>query len=266
MNDLTIVYYTSNYLEEHNPYFLRNTEHQLLKAAGDLPIIVVSQEGISLNSILWERSKNPATEYCMGNIGRSHLNIYRQILKGAQLAKTKYVALAEDDIFYSYEHFHTYVPRRHKFAYDMSKLSIFTWTDPPLYSFRTKRAVINQLICHRDLLIEALEERFKQAEKLRSMGWEEEEILRRWGDFGRYEEQLGVTVREREEFYSGVPSIVFTHEHAYGYLNHGKRKRLGDIKIVEVPVWGRAEDMLKLFYEPKKFDYKLINNESDQYY
>jgi len=71
-----------------------------------------------------------------------------------------------------------------------------------------------------------------------------------WGDPGRYEDLLGVTVRESYEFYSWTPSVVFTHENAYGYqFNHGKRKKIGDIRIIELADWGRAEDILKLYYE-----------------
>src|SRR5574337_272588 len=110
--DLTIIYYTSNWLDTHNPYFLANTKKQLLKAIGDLPLISVSQKPIALGKNI-----------CVGDIGRSHLNIYRQILIGAKAAKTKYVALAEDDILYSWEHFHEHLPEKGKFAYDINKWS-----------------------------------------------------------------------------------------------------------------------------------------------
>jgi hypothetical protein len=193
-----------------------------------------------------------STNIVVGDIGRSHLNIYRQMLVGAKAAKTKYVALAEDDILYSYEHFHSFLPRDDIFLYDMNKLSLFTWTKPPLYSFRHNRQVVNQLIAPRQLLIEALEERFARFNELISQGHQEERIIKNWGDFGRYEDDrhLGVTVRKTENFMCTCPSIVFTHELAFGYqFNHGKRKRLGDLRIIEIPYWGKAEDVLKLYYQ-----------------
>jgi hypothetical protein len=235
-DDLTIVYYTSNWLDTHNPYFLENTKKQLLKAIGDLPLISVSQKPIALGQNL-----------CVGEIGRSHLNLYRQILTGTRAAKTKYVAMAEDDILYSYEHFHTYVPEKDRFAYDMGKWSLFTWTDPPLFSFRTNRKVVNSLIAKRDMLVAAMEERFKKFDELIEKGRKEEEIIQSWGDPGRYEANLGVTVRETEEFYSTCPNIVFSHPEAFGYLSRGTRKRLGDLRAIELPYWGRAEDVLKLY-------------------
>ena len=75
----------------------------------------------------------------------------------------------------------------------------------------------------------------------------EEDIIHYWGDPGRYESNLGVTVRETEEFYSECPNIVFSHPEAFGYLSRGTRKRLGDLKAIELPYWGRAEDVLKLY-------------------
>lgn len=235
MNELTIVYYTSNYLETANPYFLNNTKKQLLRAVDGLPIVIVSQKPTLFG--------DNSTNVVMGDIGRSHLNIYRQILEGCRHAKTKYVAMAEDDILYSWEHFHSEVPKADYFLYDMNKLSLFTWTKPPVYSFRHNRMVVNQLIAPRKLLIDALEERFNRYPD------ESKVDLRVWGDPGRYERQLGVTIRPTDTFMCTCPSIVFSHKDAYGYLTQGKRKRLGDLRILEIPFWGRAEDVLKLYYE-----------------
>lgn len=240
--DLTVIYYTCNHLEEKNPYFLSNTQRQLMKAIGEHPLISVSHKPMDFgfNVVVGEEEGLEP--------GRSHRNIYRQILIGAKLARTKYVAMAEDDILYSYAHFHTYTPSKDRFAYDMQKLSLFTWTDPPMYSFRTKRKVVNHLIAPRDMLIEALEERFARIPVLKAQGWDDEKINSKWGDPGRYENLLGITPRETEEFFSGVPSIVFTHPDAYGYeFNHGTRKRLGDVKMYDIPEWGKAEDVLKLW-------------------
>lgn len=239
--DLSVIYYTSNHLEDTNPYFLENTQRQLITAIGEHPLISVSHRPMKFGH-------NVVVGEADGVVpGRSHRNIYRQILIGCKVATTKYVAMAEDDILYSYDHFHTYVPKRDKFAYDMQKLSIFTWTDPPMFSFRTKRKVVNQLIAKRQMLIDALEERFARIPELKALGWSDETIDSKWGDPGRYEDLLGVTPRETEEFHCSTPSIVFSHPEAYGYLNHGKRKRLGDIKIIETPEWGRAEEVMKLW-------------------
>lgn len=228
---ITVIYYTSNWLDTHNPYFLENTKKQLLKAIGNLPLISVSQKPIAFGKNI-----------CVGEIGRSHFNTYRQILAGAKAAKTKYVAMAEDDILYSFEHFHTYVPEKDRFAYDMNKWSIYTWTKPPQFSFKNRK-VVNSLIAKKDMLVDALEERFNKFK-----GVPDENIsVDHWGDPGRYEKLLGVTVRETEEFYTTVPNIVFSHEEAYGYLKLGKRKKPGELRAIEIPYWGRAEEVMKLY-------------------
>jgi hypothetical protein len=222
---------------------LENTQKQLLKAIGDLPLLSVSQKPMNFGKNI-----------CVGDIGRSHLNIYRQILIGCKEATTKYVAMAEDDILYSEPHFNFQyfvkpeILEKDVFFYDMNKVSLFTWTKPPIFSFRSARMVVNQLIAPRQMLIDAMEERFERIDYLMKNGWNEEKVCHYWGDPGRYEDILGVKVRERHEYYSWIPSIVFTHEYAYGYMfNHGTKKKLGDLRIVELADWGRAEDVLKLY-------------------
>ena len=243
--DCSVIYYTSNYLEEKNPYFLGNTRRYLEKAIKDKPLIVVSHKPVQ-----WPRVDE---NIVVGDIGRSHLNIYRQILAGAKAAKTKWVALAEDDILYSESHFNPQffvkkeIMEKDVFLYDMNKLSLFTWSKPPVFSFRSKRKVVNQLIASRQYLVDAMEERFKRLEYLKDK-WPEWKILKFWGDPGRYEGNLGVTERFTYEFYSWVPSIVFSHEYAYGYeYNQGNRKKLGDIRIIEVMDWGKASEVLRLW-------------------
>lgn len=253
-SDLSVIYYTSNYLEKKNKFFADNCREQLIKAIGGLPLIIVSQEPTMFGS----NTEN----VCVGDIGRSHLNIYRQILAGAKAAKTKFVAMAEDDILYSKEHFQPYRfidnMNESTYYYDMAKLSIFTWYRPPIFSFRTKRRVVNQLIAPRKMLIDNLEERFarwpsfceEQAKRLLPKKVDPDHFLKYWGDPGRYEDLLGITIRKTYEYYSWVPSIVFSHEFAFGYeTNQGSRKKHGDIRIVESADWGRADKMLDVFYE-----------------
>ena len=244
--DLSIVYYTCNFLDTENPFFLANTQKQLVKAIGDLPLIVVSHKPMPS----FPNYTGEYTNVCVGDIGRSHLNLYMQIMEGAKAAKTKYVAMAEDDILYSREHFfnpqieHEFSSQGDVFLYDMSKVSIFTWNRTPMFSFRSKRQVINQLIAPRERLVKALEERFERVKYLLAQGKPLESILHVFGDVGRYEKMLGVEVQPTFEIYCDNPSIVFSHPDAFGYLTQGKRKRLGDIRIIELYMWGRADKML----------------------
>ena len=247
MESVSIIYYTSNYLDDHNPYFLANTRRQLERAIADKPLIVVSQKPVQ-----WARMTENVV---VGDIGRSHLNIYWQILQGAKKATTKWVAMAEDDILYSEPHFNfwNFVKQEFMdddyFLYDMNKVSIFTWEKQQMFSFRSKRMVVNQLVAKRDMLIEAMEERFAKLIELRKV-WEERKILKFWGDPGRYEDGLGVTIRPTYQYYSWIPSIVFSHEEALGFLTQGKKKRQGDLRIIELADWGTADSIMKLYKKP----------------
>ena len=137
MNNLTILYYTANCIK---PEFFENTKKALLEAAGDIPIISISFKPMDLG-----------TNICVGDLGQSDFNIYRQVLIGAKAATTKYVAMAEDDTLYHKSHF-AYRSQDDSFAYNMNKWSLFTWSIPPIFSNRGRRT-LNAMVCNRELLM-----------------------------------------------------------------------------------------------------------------
>jgi len=226
--DLTILFYTSNYINES---FAKEIRDQLIRASEGIPIISISQKPMDFGENI-----------CVGDISRSHLNIYRQILIGAKAATTEYVALAEDDVLYSPSHFTSFRPDGDTFAYNLNKWSIFTWVNPPTFSY-IPRMVINALIAPRKLLVEALTERFTK--------WPDDTKtpVKYWGDLGRYENYLHVTVRKTTTFNSSQCNIVFSHTDAYGYLGLGNRKKMGDQRVTELDGWGTASDIIKIFKE-----------------
>ncbi|MHA2384291.1 MAG: hypothetical protein ACXACT_17085 [Candidatus Thorarchaeota archaeon] len=181
---------------------------------------------------------------CVGNGSRCAWNLYHQMLVGAKAATTKYVATAEDDVLYSREHYHTQLPDDGVFLYDMNRWSIYTWTTPPLFSYKANRLVGHQMLCERDLLIETLEERF---EKWPSPATLTERHLRFFGEPGRgkVERGLGLTRRKAQTFWSSMPSVVFTHEDAIGYM--GTRKALGVFRSDWLLGWGTAEDVMSYY-------------------
>lgn len=228
MHDLSIVYYTANFAPES---FVSKIRKNLLEAKGDIPLISVSQKPIDFGHNI-----------CVGEIGRHHLNIYKQALIGAKVATTKYIAMAEDDVLYHPSHFELR-PDPGKFGYNLNYWGLYTWT-VPLFSYRNRRN-FHTLICERELFIEAMEERFNK--------WPDESKIdiAHWAEPGRYEGagHLGVTVRVTEDFYSDYPNVVFSHPEAMQYLTLGKKKRMGDVKAVEIPHWGRAEEVLKIYHQ-----------------
>jgi len=233
--DLSVIYYTSNFLENTNPYFLGNTKRILKECIGDTKLISVSHRPMT----------DMGDNICVGEIGRSNRNIYWQILTGAKAAKTKYVAMAEDDVLYTPSHFQCRPSREDILFFNMNKWSIFTWSKPMVYSWR-HRKIIFSLICLRSMLVDSLEER-----------------LEKWptydnafcGEPGRYDEKLGVKVRESEEGWSDKAIVVFSHPYALGYVttppgrthNVGERKALGPLRGTELVPWGTANEVMKLY-------------------
>lgn len=224
-SDLTAIYYTGNNLPER---FERKMQENLLKALDGLPLLSVSQKPMLFG-----------INILVGDIGRSHFNIYRQALKGAKHAKTKYIALCEDDILYSKEHF-AHTPPDGVFSYNMSYWGIYTWVTPAVYSYKG-RANLHSLICERDLFIEAMEERFKR--------WPIDDKINKdhWGEPGRYENFLGVKQQQRSEFYTEIPNIAFSHESALSFEGLGRRKKIGHMRAYDIPYWGKAEDIKHLY-------------------
>jgi hypothetical protein len=226
MIDLTILYYTANVLKDPFATKVRDT---LFQAKGDYPLISISRKPMDFG-------QNIVVDF-----PHAYLSIYKQILVGAKAATTEFVALAEDDCLYSKEHFQSFRPGGDEFAYDMARWSIYSWSNPPIFSLKYRRSN-STLIAPRKLLIEALEERFAKYP-------DESKIdIRVFGEPGRYEKELGVTVRKSREFSSACPCITFSHPEAIGYEYLGNRKKLGELKAFDVPFWGTAENIIKKYY------------------
>lgn len=215
MKDITAIYYTAEFIPKSFSVHVRQILHEATK---DIPLIFIYQPK---------------------DTPRSHLQIYRNALSGAKSATTKYIALCEDDILYHKEHFE-YRPKAGIFAYNMSVWSIYTWVKPPLFSYKDRRN-LSQLICERDLFIEAMEERFAKYPD------DSKTRIDIWSEPGKYESNLGVTERQSEKFNTDVPNIAFSHETALSFLNLGKRKKLGALRVTALPYWGTAEEIIKLY-------------------
>ena len=226
-NELTIIYYTSNRISE---FFANNIRKQILKAIGNIALISVSQKPIDFGKNI-----------CVGNIGRSNYNIYKQALIGAKKAKTKYVAMCEDDVLYTPEHFTCYRPDDEHFAYNFNRWNIYTWSRPPIFSYK-HRIIMNQLIAPRELLVKALEERFKKYPTADTVP------VKVWSEIGKYERHLGVTIQKTVEFNSPESNIMFSHSEALGYKGLGKKKKHGDKRVKELLYWGEAKKILEKYY------------------
>jgi hypothetical protein len=224
INDLTIIYLTASLIPEEFGKFQRQV---LLDAVKDTPIISVSREPLDFGINILDDGKK-----C------TH-NIYVQMLRAAKMAKTKYIAVAEDDTLYHETHFTFHRPADDVFAYDQNRLALFTWGEP-MYHWRNRRSNCS-LIAPRELLIEALEERFAR--------WPNgipEGIV---GELGRgmVERNLKVTERKSEDVFNKFSLIQFNHQAASEERQRLQRKSYGPIKAYDIPIWRKAEDLVKKY-------------------
>jgi hypothetical protein len=165
-------------------------------------------------------------------------NIQRQLLRGARLLNTAYVAVLEDDTLYPREHFELRPDSGH-FGYNMTRWGLFTWGEPTY--FWRNRALNSTLIVERELLIEALEERFR----VWPYGMPDTLV----GEIGRpaIDRVLNVTPRRAQSLWSTVGVVQFSHPASADPLSRSQRKRMSHVRAFDIPYWGRAEDLVKRF-------------------
>ena len=167
----------------------------------------------------------------------SYQRIYDQLLIGCKKATTPYIAVIEDDVLYSPEHFKEYRPPMDTFAYNNHRWALFTWWKPT-YSWRNRVSNCS-LIAPRELAIEALEERNAKFPN----GWTYVGELGRW----RIDKYLGVTKRKMIEWYSTIGIIQINHTTGTEERQKVQWKDFGPVKAYDIPRWGKAEDVIKKF-------------------
>ena len=222
-NDLTIIFLTANRVPKGWADFQKE---KLLEAANGLPIITLSQEPLDWGiNVLQSEPYGPS-------------NIYFQLLKGAKIAETTFIAVAEDDVLYPREHFE-YRPPLDTFAYNMNRFNVFAWSRHPVYSWKNRMGNFT-LVAPRDLVIQALEERFMKYPK--GTG-------KITGELGRknVDQKFGLTPHKSAWFTTEISVIHVDHEFGIDRLAREHRKGLGTLRAYDIPYWGQAEDIIKKF-------------------
>lgn len=249
MNDLTILYYTSNRISDEfarnirfliwrnsrqmglipNPALIPNPPEADLKAyatSDGPPIISVSQKPISFGHNI-----------CIGDIGSSVYNVYRQILIAAQEAQTQWVVCCEDDTLYAPEHFRWRPMDDSVFYYNMNR-----WWIEPEGVFRWRdRTGMCACICSRELLIDALTERFEKFPEPMT----ERKQYNGWGEPGRYDKNLGLIQRKAVYFQTNDPIVTFNHKDSLGGL---RRTNPGDKLQNELFPWGDGKTLWSVIH------------------
>lgn len=232
MNDLTLLYYTDNLIADACARNVR--KHLLQVSGGKIPIISVSQKPIEFG-----------TNICVGEIGKSHYNCYKQILTGAMEAKTKYVACCEDDTLYNAEYFSHRPSGDDVFTYNLN-----WWYAQELCFWHKMKEMKDtgmcQCICPTAELIKILQPRFAMHPD--PIPPTDRHAQKRWQEPGRCDLFFGIPNAKVEYFSSEKPTVVFNYRGSLG----GKRRSWRPTTSVDsLPDWGSAKDLWQKTWEVK---------------
>ena len=218
-DDLTVIYYTSN---REKPEFEERIRHTLLETIGDLPLISVSQKPI-------EFGKN----ICVGEVGLSAQNAWRQFQIGAMEANTKFVCSGEDDVLYAPDFF-DFVPIREDAWYIAHPMYV-------LWNLRGKKRAFglkqqgseSAVIVGREYLISMIE------------GLLEGHGEGRWKREPELHGSIPLLFKDvkLEHFTTSVPSVTFKTDedmHRRTFYKRGSITR-------EIPYWGNSIDLIKRY-------------------
>lgn len=233
MSDLTVVFLTCNKMPSRWKAF--HWEH-LLRAIGDRPLIVVSA---------WPTMNyRPNTEYLIQTGPFCAWNVYRQILRAAKIATTKYIAIAEDDTLYPPRHFNDFRPKDDEVAYDMSRWSVFSWKGGDAFFSAIRKHGNFTMIGPRQLVIDALQEREDKYPDGRDY----------CGEIGRREVEGVLKVKRNKlvEWYCIEPMVNLCHPEGLSptYIDTPKMERKpGELKAYDIPIWGKAATIAAIYNE-----------------
>ena len=222
-DDLSVIYYTSN---KENSVLEDNIKKDLLSKIDGLPLISVSQKPIGFGKNI-----------CVGEVGVSAQNSYRQFQVGAIEAKTKYVCPAESDMLYPKDFF-DFIPNNEDTAYGAFPLYVLFAKRKCARVFASKRNTSEALmIISRDLLIKRMDQ------VLKDVGM--------WGDLDVNENTFpyffGRSIK-REIFYTSIPTITIkTDNQMHRRTPHDRTKYTR-----ELPYWGTATELLGRLFENKE--------------
>lgn len=223
-SNCTLLLITANNLPQKWADFHRQ---KLLEAAQGKPIIAMSRKPL-----------NWPSQCLLDTQPQSISNIYYQMLQGAKTASTHYVAVVEDDTIYPPEHF-DYQPSDDVFAYNINRFNVFTW-GRSMYHYKN-RVSNSTLVCNRELMVKALEERFSKYPDGTPTGIT--------GELGRdnIANKLGLPHYPLTTFETYFSVVRVDHQWGVDTLSRSRRKGPGMLKAYDLPLWGRAKDLVAMF-------------------
>jgi len=145
VNDVTIIYYTSN---REEPEFEERIRQNILKVT-DLPIISISQKPIDFGA-----------NTVIGDVGVSGFNMFRQVQIACKAAETRFVISAEADCLYPPDYFQ-FIPPRDDACYRNKNL--YVMGQHRTYFYKKEEGATHAQIVGREFYLDRLNELFYNA-------------------------------------------------------------------------------------------------------
>lgn len=217
-NNATIIYCSSN-MEDVN--FEDRIKETILKNCGNLPIISVTQKPINFGKNI-----------CVGDIGVSGFNFFRQVQIGCQEATTEFVISAEADCLYPLDYF-TFRPKRNDKCYRSSNL--YVMPDYRDYYFYKREGATHAQIVGREFYLNRLNELFKGAPE-----WSSEEK-----NFPKERHKLEDIFEDKDIIRHKLienPVVQIKTHKGMRYYTHSDRQ-----PILKIPYWGDGKVIRKWY-------------------
>ncbi len=202
----TILYYTSN---KEDPAFEARVRENILKNSGGLPIVSVSHEPIEFGHNI-----------CVGNVGVSGFNMFRQVQIGLEIIKTTFVISAEADCLYPPDYF-TFRPPTIDTCYRTSNL--YVMPDKRSYFFYKQEGATHAQIVGTKFYAETLKNLFTNAPE-----WSVEEK-----NFPKERTRKADVFDEIAHWESQNPVFQIKTHRGMRYYTHSDRT-----PIMSLPYWG----------------------------
>lgn len=210
--DATIIYYTSN---RERDDFEERIKTKLLENCGDLPIISISHKPIDLGKNI-----------CVGDVGVSGFNMFRQVQIACEHATTKFVISAEADCLYPPDYF-SFLPERDDICYRDSNLYVLRYK---YKYFGKKTGATHAQIVGREYYLKILNELFRDED-----------------DWCVEQKNFPKERRGQEDVFDYVEP--YKTENPVVQIKTSRSMRwhtsCGRTPIYEIPYWGKSEDLLK---------------------
>jgi hypothetical protein len=214
--DLTVVYRTSN---RERPEFEYAIQATLLKTIGDLPVISVSQHPIALG-----------TNICVGDVGISNVNTWRQLQIGLQAATTPYVCTAEADFLHAPDYF-AFVPPRDDVLYIPEPIYVLFARKRNRVCFWPKIGCQGAVVADRLFFLSCVDKVLDGFPQWSTYMGPDRTV------HGIFPDTLW------ETFHTASPTITFKTNEAMH-----ERTQVEQHRVHEVPYWGSAADLLDAYH------------------